>query len=138
MRSHAIKAEDNEAKSRLQQLAREVMSEILELDQPHRDELLGAFVSELFLLSGEQKSREIRRQKQAEGIAAAKAKGVHFGPQRRNMPEGFDEMRQAWREKRMTLRAAAAACGVPKTTFRSAVLRAEMAAGSAEDVLQLS
>ena len=39
--------------------------------------------------------------------------------------------RQAWRNKQMTLRAAAEACGIPKTTFRDAALRVEMA-GSAK------
>lgn len=66
--------------SRLQQLAREVMSEISKLDPSCSKELLGVFVSELFLLVAEQGCREVRRQRQAEGIAAAKAKGVHFGP----------------------------------------------------------
>lgn len=117
----------------LRRLAQEIMSELSELDQSHSEELLGSFVTELFRICGEQKYYELRRQRQAEGIAAAKARGVHFGPQRRELPDGFEELRQAWREKRMTLQAAAAACGVPKTTFRNAALRVEMAANGAED-----
>lgn len=132
MRSTAIKTEDKEPKSRLQQLAREVMSEISELDRPRSEELLGVFVSELFLLSGEQRRRETRRQKQSEGIAAAKAKGVRFGPQPRNLPEGFEELRRAWRNKEISLKRAAELCGIPKSTFRDAAVRVEMAANGLE------
>ena len=72
-----------------------------------------------------QAERENIRQRQAEGIAAAKAKGVHFGPQPRKMPDNFDSLRLAWRNKKITLRAAAEACGVPRSTFSDAALRAE-------------
>lgn len=72
-----------------------------------------------------QAERENIRQRQAEGIAAAKAKGVHFGPQPRKMPDNFDSLRLAWRDKKISLRAAAEACGVPRSTFYDAALRAE-------------
>ena len=116
----------------LQQLAREVMSEISELDPSHSAELLGAFVSELFLLVAEQRQREARRQKQAKGIAAAKAKGVRFGPKPGTMPDDFEELRQAWRSKKIPLSVAAELCGVPRSTFYDAALRAEMNTGRAE------
>ena len=116
----------------LRQLAREVMSEIAEMDPSHSVELLGAFVSELFLLVAEQRQREMRRQKQAKGIAAAKAKGVRFGPKPGTMPDDFEELRQAWRNREMSLSTAAELCGIPKTTFYDAAIRAEMAANHAE------
>ena len=47
-----------------------------------------------------QAERENIRQRQAEGIAAAKAKGVHFGPQPRKMPDNFDSLRLAWRDRK--------------------------------------
>ena len=72
-----------------------------------------------------QTERENIRQRQAEGIAAAKARGVRFGRERRALPDNFEELRRAWRGKEMTLQVAASACGIPKTTFREAVLRAE-------------
>lgn len=97
--------------------------------------MLGVFVSELFLSVAEstvEKSRqEKRRQKQAEGIAAAKAKGVRFGPQPRDLPEDFEELRQAWRSKKISLKVAAELCGVPKTTFYDAAVRVETAASRA-------
>ena len=112
----------------LRQLARAVMSEISGLDPSHSAELAGAFVSELFLLVAEQRQREERRKKQAKGIAAAKAKGVRFGPQPQTMPDDFEELRQAWRSKRIPLSVAAELCGVPRSTFYDAALRSEMAA----------
>ena len=129
---NAAKSERKRPKNRIQQLAREVMSEISELDPSHSTELMGTFVSELFLLVAEQRQREDRREKQAKGIAAAKAKGVRFGPKPRAMPDDFEELRRAWRNREMSLAAAAELCGVPKTTFYDAALRAEMAANHTE------
>ena len=67
------------------------------------------------------------RQRQAEGIAAAKARGVRFGPPASALPDGFEELRQAWREGRITLREAACACDIPKSTFYDAAIRTERA-----------
>ena len=78
-----------------------------------------------------QTERENIRARQAEGIAAAKARGVRFGALPRTLPDNFEGLRQAWRSRQMTLRAAAEACGIPKSTFRDAALRAETAAGLA-------
>lgn len=108
---------------------------IVVLDMPLLDtrqgrDLTGTLISDIVLqlLSYvAQSERENIRQRQAEGIAAAKAKGVHFGPDRRPLPDGFEKLRQAWRSKQITLRAAAEACGIPKTTFRDAALRVELA-----------
>ena len=91
-------------------------------------DLTGRFVADLvlqILAYVAQKERENIRQRQAEGIAAAKAKGVHFGPLPRAMPDSFEQLRRAWRDKRISLRAAAEACGVPRSTFYDAALRAE-------------
>ena len=125
---NVAKSERKKPKDRIRQLAHDVMSEISKLDPSHSTELMGTFVSELFLLVAEQRQREDRREKQAKGIAAAKAKGVRFGPKPRAMPDDFEELRQAWRNREMSLSTAAELCGVPKTTFYDAALRAEMAA----------
>ena len=113
---------------------------IVVLDMPLLDtrrgrDLTGTLISDIVLqlLSYvAQTERENIRQRQAEGIAAAKARGVHFGPQYRALPEGFEELRRAWRDRKISLREAARACGIPKSTFRDAVLRAEMTASCAE------
>ncbi len=112
---------------------------IVVLDMPLLDtrqgrDLTGTLIADIVLqlLSYvAQTERENIRQRQAEGIAAAKAKGVHFGPECRSLPDSFEELHQAWRGGQMTLRAAAEACGLPKSTFRDAALRAEMAVGCA-------
>lgn len=57
------------------------------------------------------------RQRQAEGIAAAKARGVRFGRPPRPLPENFREVHRQWRNKKITLRQAAEACGMPEGTF---------------------
>ena len=110
---------------------------IVVLDMPLLDtrqgrDLTGTLIADIVLqlLSYvAQTERENIRQRQAEGIAEAKAKGVRFGPPCHTLPDSFEELRQAWR---MTLRAAAEACGIPKSTFRDAALRAEMAVNCAE------
>ena len=112
---------------------------IVVLDMPLLDtrqgrDLTGTLIADIVLqlLSYvAQTERENIRQRQAEGIAEAKAKGVRFGPPCHPLPDSFEELRQAWRNKRMTLRAAAEACGIPKSTFRDASLRAERASDCA-------
>ena len=57
------------------------------------------------------------RQRQAEGIAAAKAKGVKFGRPPKPLPHNFHEVHRAWRAKKMILKQAAEACNMPVGTF---------------------
>jgi len=111
------KTEENEARDRLRQLAQEVMSEISELDAARSKELLGIFVSELFASVAEQERREVRRQRQAEGIAAAKERGVRFGAQRIELPEGFEDMARMWSEGGISARQAAKSLGINYKTF---------------------
>lgn len=124
--------EQTKMQSELQGLARKIVSGLSALEPAQGKALLDSFVSELFLSVAKQEQHKKRSQKQAEGIAAAKAKGVHFGPKPKAMPEGFEELRQAWRNREMSLAMAAERCGVPKTTFYDAALRAEMAASCTE------
>ena len=116
----------------LQGLARKIISGLSALEPAQGKALLDSFVSELFLSVAKQEQHTTRCQRQAEGIAAAKAKGVRFGPKPRAMPDGFEDLRQAWRNREMSLATAAELCGVPKTTFYDAALRAEMAANHTE------
>ena len=125
MRSVAMKSDDAKLEEQIHRLAQEVLSEISELEPSHSKELLGTFVSELFLSVAEQERRQMRREKQAEGIAAAKARGVRFGARRKSLPDNFEECRRAWRGGQMSLRQAAGACGMPHASFRAAVMREE-------------
>ena len=58
------------------------------------------------------------RQRQAEGIAAAKAKGVRFGRPPAPLPENFHHLYQQWKNGKITGTAAAKLCGMPLSTFR--------------------
>ena len=121
-------------------LTKEKCIDIVVLDMPLLDtrrgkDLMGTFLSDIVLqvlsFVAENERTNIR-QRQAEGIAAAKAKGVRFGRERAALPDSFERLRRAWRSGQMSLREAADACGMPKSTFRDAVLRAEAASGCAE------
>ena len=57
------------------------------------------------------------KQRQAEGIAVAKAKGVKFGRPPLPLPDNFYEVHRAWRSKKLTLKEAANACNIPVGTF---------------------
>ncbi len=90
------------------------------LDTRREKNLLGTFISDLVLtlLSYVAENERITiRQRQAEGIAAAKARGVHFGRTPKPLPENFYEVYQQWKMKKITVSQAAQLCGMPQTTF---------------------
>lgn len=106
-------------------ITKEKGADIVVIDMPLLDtrrekNLLGTFISDivlaLFSYVAENERMNIR-QRQAEGIAAAKARGVKFGRPPVPVPENFDEVHRLWREKKLTLRQAAQACGLPESTF---------------------
>lgn len=90
------------------------------LDTRREKNLLGTFISDLVLalLSyvAENERNNIRT-RQAEGIAAAKARGVHFGRYPKPLPENFYDVYQQWKMKKITVSEAAKQCGMPQTTF---------------------
>ena len=57
------------------------------------------------------------KQRQTEGIAAAKAKGVKFGRPPKPLPENFHSCYQRWKKGEITGTAAAKECGMPLSTF---------------------
>lgn len=90
------------------------------LDTRRGKDLVGTFLSDIVLqvLSfAADNERTNIRQRQAEGIAAAKAKGVKFGRPELPYPDNFREIHKDWRNKKITLRQAADACGMPIGTF---------------------
>ena len=107
-------------------LTREKKVDILVFDMPLLDtrcakDLLGTLIADLVLqlLSFvAQKERENIRQRQAEGIAAAKARGVRFGREARPLPENFSRMVSLWNEGKISGTQAAKNCGMPLSTFR--------------------
>ena len=122
-------ADKERLQAKLKDLAGEISADLATLEADQSKELLSDFVSDLFLAAAEQKKREERRRRQAEGIAAAKARGVRFGPAESPVPENFDQLHRAWRDGKMSLKQAANACGIPKSTFHGIALRREQAAG---------
>lgn len=114
-------------------LTKEKGVDIAVLDMPLLDtrrgkDLMGTFLSDIVLqvlsFVAENERANIR-QRQAEGIAAAKARGVRFGRPPRPLPENFHSLHRAWRAKTMTLRQAAGACGLPVATFYSKARKLE-------------
>jgi DNA invertase Pin-like site-specific DNA recombinase len=106
-------------------LTKEKGVDIVVLDMPLLDtrrgkDLMGAFLSDIVLqvlsFVAENERTNIR-QRQAEGIAAAKARGVKFGRPRHPVPDNFSEVALAWQEKCLSLREAAARCQMPPSTF---------------------
>lgn len=90
------------------------------LDTRREKNLLGTFISDivLALLSYvAENERTNIRQRQAEGIAAAKARGVKFGRPPKPLPEDFYDIYKAWKNKKLTMKQAANACGMAPTTF---------------------
>jgi len=112
-----------ELQSELREQARAIVAEIFAIDPEHGRDILGGFVSELFLTVAKRDISESRRQKQAEGIAAAKARGVRFGPEPRPLPDNFDVCYEAWQSGELSMRRAAKACGMSTSSFKTAAKR---------------
>ena len=96
------------------------------LDTRNGKDLMGTFIADLVLqiLSFvAQNERESIRRRQAEGIAAAKARGVQFGRPSMPVPDGFDQACQDWFRKKITLREAAQKCNMPLGTFYAKMVR---------------
>lgn len=114
-------------------LTKEIGIDICVIDMPLLDtrqgkDLMGTFIADLVLqiLSFvAQSERENIRKRQAEGISAAKQRGVKFGRPERPLPPEFHKLHKAWRDKKITLRQAAQGCNMPVGTFYSKARRLE-------------
>ncbi|MBD5160929.1 MAG: recombinase family protein [Oscillibacter sp.] len=107
-------------------LTKEKKIDIVVLDMPLLDtrrgkDLMGTFLSDIVLqvlsFVAENERTNIR-QRQREGIAAAKARGVRFGRPPRPLPENYHSAYQRWKAGAITGTAAAKECGMPLSTFR--------------------
>lgn len=107
-------------------ITKEKQAAIVVLDMPLLDtrqtrDLTGTLIADLVLqlLSYvAQTERESIRQRQAEGIAAAKARGVRFGRVPKPLPDNFCAVCRRWERGEITGTAAARECGMPLSTFR--------------------
>ncbi len=106
-------------------LTKEKGIDIIVLEMPLLDtrrgkDLMGTFLSDIVLqvlsFVAENERTNIR-QRQAEGIAAAKARGVRFGRPPRQIPDNMEEVIANWKAHKITLKEAAALCDMPIGTF---------------------
>ena len=90
------------------------------LDTRKTNDLTGTLIADIVLqlLSYvAQTEREFIHQRQAEGIAAAKARGVQFGRKPKEKPPEYPTVLEVWRRKEMSARAAAKRLGITHRTF---------------------
>lgn len=106
-------------------ITKEIGADIIVIDMPLLDttkgkDLLGTFISDIVLqllsFVAENERKNIR-QRQAEGIAAAKARGVKFGRPLKPIPKNFDEVFILWKTKKITMFEASKRCNIPRTSF---------------------
>ena len=106
-------------------ITKEKGADVIVIDMPlldtraHKD-LTGTLIADIVLqlLSYvAQTEREFIRQRQAEGIAAAKARGVRFGRPSLPVADGFAEVYELWKAQEISVRAAAKRLGVSHQTF---------------------
>ncbi|MCM1326490.1 MAG: recombinase family protein [Bacteroidales bacterium] len=106
-------------------LTKEIGIDICVLDMPLLDtrngkDLMGMFIADLVLqiLSFvAQSEHENIKKRQAEGIAAAKAKGVKFGRPEKLVPSDFGKVVKDWEQKKITFAEVLNQCNMSKATF---------------------
>ena len=90
------------------------------LDTRLNKDLMGTFIADLVLqiLSFvAQSGRDTIRRQQAEGIAAAKARGVKFGGPRKELPDNFGELVKDWEARKVKTKEILRLCGISRSTF---------------------
>ena len=114
-------------------ITKERKADIVVIDMPLLDtrrgkDLMGAFLSDIVLqvlsFVADNERRTIK-QRQAEGIAAAKARGVKFGRPMKPLPDNFYEVYEKWKNKEISVINAAELCGMSKSTFHDRVKKME-------------
>lgn len=108
-------------------ITKEKQADIVVLDMPLLDtrksqnnDLTGTFIADLvlqILAYVAQIERENIRQRQKEGIHAAKCRGVQFGRPRKNIPDNFDDVKGKWEKSEINSRQAAQILGISQNTF---------------------
>lgn len=119
-------------------LTKELGVDICVLDMPLLDtrsgkDLMGTFIADLVLqiLSFvAQNERESIRTRQAQGIAAARARGVHLGRPVMAAPENFGKIVRAWEERTITFQEALGRSGLRQSTFYRRLREYRLAEGA--------
>lgn len=116
----------NEILEQWRALSKEKQAYIVVLDMPLLDtrqnrDLTGVLIADIVLqlLSYvAETERRFIRQRQAEGIAAARARGEKLGRRPKELPDGFEALKYAWKNGDVSARAAAKKLNVHHTTFK--------------------
>ncbi|MEG1930720.1 MAG: recombinase family protein [Anaerovorax sp.] len=118
-------------------ISKEMGADIVILDMPLLDtrkskDLMGAFISDIVLqllsFVAENERENIRR-RQAEGIAAAKIRGVRFGNQAIAMPKNFNRLYESWKNKELTISEFALICKIAPSTLYKKIKEYETYSG---------
>lgn len=90
------------------------------LDTRTCKDLMGTFIADLvsqILSFVTQSERENIKKRQAQGIAAAKAKGVHMGRPVKSVPDNFANLVKLWKKKKILLEQVLQECDMSEATF---------------------
>lgn len=107
-------------------LTKEIGADIQVIDMPllntnsQQGDLTGIFISDLvlqILAYVAETEREFIKQRQVEGIAAAKLRGVHFGVKKSEVPDNFCTYYRLWKNGKISCRKAAKKLGMSHSTF---------------------
>ena len=106
-------------------LTKEIGIDICVIDMPILDtrpykDLLGTFISDLFLAVLSfvaENERDNIKKRQAQGIAAAKARGVKFGRPEKQLPDDFPDLVKQWEKNKVPLQEILQRCGISESTF---------------------
>ncbi len=116
----------NDIMKEWRRITKEIGADIEVVDMPllntrsREDDLTGIFISDLvlqILAYVAETERNFIKSRQAEGIAVAKAKGVKFGCQRKELPQEFEHQYLLWTEGKISVRQAAKELGMSHSTF---------------------
>jgi len=126
-----------EVQEQWRKLTKEIGADVCVIDMPLLDtrqgkDLMGTFIADLVLqiLSFvAQNERENIRKRQEEGIAAAKSRGVRFGPPPLEVPEDFPKIVAEWEHHNITAKQAMSRCGMSEATFYRRLREYRMSAG---------
>ncbi|MDR1700895.1 MAG: recombinase family protein [Lachnoclostridium sp.] len=106
-------------------LTKEIGIDVMVIDMPLLDtrlnkDLMGTFIADIVLqlLSFvAQNERENIKKRQAEGIAAAQARGVQFGRPEKKLPNNFEELVRKWEKKKIDTAEIVRLCGMCRASF---------------------
>lgn len=106
-------------------LTKEIGVDICVIDMPLLDtrkgkDLMGTFIADLvlqILCFVAQNERENIKRRQAQGIAAAKARGVRFGRPESSLPDDFDMIVKSWENGEITTNEVLKMCKISTSTF---------------------